>query len=114
MRRFFLHGNDLQCSYRKFRDQLRDYQLLKYCVIWPVDVMRSENLTTPCFAVFQQQHLVVYPEDRRNIFLRRIITCQITMQYNVQFRFNLPSVDRDSSVGIATHYGLNDPGIESR
>jgi len=76
--------------------------------------MRSESLTTPCFAVFQPQHLVVYPEDGRNIFFRRAITCQITMQYKVQFRCNLPLVDRNSSVGIATRYELDGPGIESR
>jgi hypothetical protein len=53
VRRFLFHGNEPSGSYWKFRDQLRDYQLLKYCVIWPVNVIRSENLTTPFFAVFQ-------------------------------------------------------------
>ena len=110
MRRFLFYSNDPSISNRKFIDQLRDYQLLKYCVIWPVNVMRSENLTTPSFAVFQLQHLVVYPEDGRNIFLRRVTTCQITLQNEVQFCFNLPSVNRDGSVGIATRYGLDGAG----
>jgi hypothetical protein len=38
-------------------------------------------------------------------------TCSVRL---VQFRFNLPSVDRDTSVGIATRYGLDGPGMESR
>jgi hypothetical protein len=109
----FFYSNDPSGCNRRFLDQLRDYQLLKHGVIWPVNVMRPENLTTPCFAVIQLQHLVVYSEDERNIFLRRVTTCQITLQYEVQYRFNLPLVDRDGSVGIATRYGLDGPVIKS-
>ena len=63
-------------------------------------------------AITLERYITVkWNEMRKILFFKVKIIYQISLQLYPSF---CNGVGRDSSVGIATRYGLDDPGIESR
>jgi hypothetical protein len=83
---------------------------------WPNSEILNQKLHTFFFTVLK--HYVTRKLSNVRLSLRKYILRE-TQQFGdrsknlFSFRFG-GGGDRDSSVGIATRYGLDDPGIESR
>jgi hypothetical protein len=71
-------------------------------------ILRLTNHNEFTISSYYRQHLTGY----NNVHLWD--TLQSFREFVRIFKGVIPSVGRDSSVGIATHYGLESPGIESR
>ena len=59
----------------------------------------------------------IYSETYNDLIPLLPRSCNRLREYLLQFtskEFDVPVVGRDSSVGIATRYGVDGPGIESR